>query len=368
MSRDQHLQSGEPSRRRPAEFGEAPESKAAPAAAGGRLLAFDLQRSYGNAFVQMLARSGSGALLRAAAHPRAPRRPGPLVARKGRGGGGGTPKTKAIRKLGARWGVGTVREGTIDDQARLTARTTRGLSTAEAKQQLTEAGWKPWSPFEKHSVWTDLAASFDDIKKSFGGAPQVSQILFFDTEYVSPQSGDSGPLVANRSTHASYSSGIIEVYREVLRGRFVAGSRGGAKKAAGVRVGARFTIGHELGHGIVEAILASVDSGQLSEYGKAVGWYRGALYDVGAKGVRDSIDGDRTPDGRFVISAKNWNDGSLHEQPISQYMTTGLSEDLPEAIAAFMHYADTLKARSPARFKFVSEHRKQWTEALRAAK
>lgn len=291
-----------------------------------------------------------------------------LVARKARGGGGGTPKAKAVRTLGARWGVGTVREGTIDEQARLTARTTRGVSADEAKKQLTAAGWKPWSPFEKHPVWTDLAASFDDITKSFGGAPQVSRILFFDTEYALPQSGDTGALVANRSTHASYSSGIIEVYRAVLRGRFVAGSRSGAKKAGGDRVGARFTIGHELGHGIVEAVLTSVDSGQLSEYGKAVGWYKGTLYDARAKGVRDAIDGGRSPDAKFRITAKNWNDGSLHEQPISKYMTARLSEDLPEAIAAFMHYPDTLKARSPARFKFIEDHRKQWTKALRAAK
>lgn len=367
MSREQLQQNRDPPQRRSTEFDPAPERSTIPAA-DGRRLAFDLQRSHGNAFVQLLARSAPGALLREPVHVRHKGRARALVARKARGGGEASPKTKAIRKLGARWGIGTVREGTIDDQAGLTARTTRGLSTAAAKKQLAAAGWKAWAPYKKDPAWNELAASFDDFGKSLGGVPNASQILFFDTEYVSSGSGGTGALVPNRSTHASYSAGTIEVYQAALHGRFVAKGRSGASRAGTVRVGTRFTIGHELGHGVVEAILTGIDSGQLSAYGKAVGWYKGTLYDAGGKGVRGAIDGGRAPAAKFRITAKNWNDGSLHEQPISKYMTSSLSEDLPEAIAAFVHDLATLKARSPVRFKFIQDHRKQWAKALRAAK
>jgi hypothetical protein len=336
--------------------------------AEAKRLALDSRRLHGDALSQLLARLGPQSRLDGAASARSPGRTGALLPRKRRGGGS-TPKAKALSKLSSRWGINAVREGTIDDQARLTARSTRGLSAAGAKQQLTAAGWQAWSPYEKDSVWTNLADAFDDIAQSFGGAPAATEILFFDTEYVPSRSGGGSPaLVAQRKTHATYSAGIIEVYKAAQRGRFIAERRSAAAKSNTTRVGARFTLGHELGHGIVEAVHASVDQGELATYGKAVGWHKGKLYDIGGQGVRAAIDGGRAPDARFRITGKNWNDTSLHEQPISKYMTEGLSEDLPEAIAAFVHVPAVLKARSPARFKFIEDRRKRWSKALRAAK
>jgi hypothetical protein len=73
--------------------------------------------------------------------------------------------------------------------------------------------------------------------------------------------------------------------------------------------------------------------------------------------VQAALSAGRAPPSKFRITGFNWNDPRWIEQPLSGYMTTHPSEDLPEAIAAYVNFPELLRVRSPRRYEFLETHR-----------
>ena len=128
---------------------------------------------------------------------------------------------------------------------------------------------------------------------------------------------------------------------------------------------------HELGHGFEEAAAGAagqgVDPQIVQEYGEAVGWHDGRLYDIGAPDVEHALERHEAPPAAFEITAQNWQRG-WREQPISAYQVGhGPFEDLPAAIMAYSRSPQLLHDRSPHRFAFVENRRQllQHAHALR---
>ena len=76
------------------------------------------------------------------------------------------------------------------------------------------------------------------------------------------------------------------------------------------------------------------------------------------------IDQGKAPAAKYQITDKNWTAAAWKEQPLSEYMTSDVSEDFPETVAAYIATPEALNARSPLRFKFVEDNKQSFLPAL----
>jgi hypothetical protein len=88
------------------------------------------------------------------------------------------------------------------------------------------------------------------------------------------------------------------------------------------------------------------------------------LYDIGRPEVQKALAAGKTPPVSALVTEKNWAKAEIVEQPMAPYMVVSPSEDLPEAIAAYLNRPIVLKARSPRRFAFVEKHMPAWRAGL----
>jgi hypothetical protein len=231
---------------------------------------------------------------------------------------------------------------------------------------------------------------------NFGGIPPVREIIFFEIEYE--QNTGTGAVEAHPEVGASYGAGEMTIYRTGLAhgGAFpverssnkpyskapvigvqTPGSTPGAPlplPTAAER--AQRNITHELGHGVAEAALTpppvgdALDASMLNDYKAAVGWIDigggERLFDIGAKAVQDAVAKGSPPAASLEITEAHWNDPKWKEQPMSGYMVSGgPSEDFAEAVSAFVHAPEALKARSPERYEFIRARKAGWESGLR---
>jgi hypothetical protein len=284
--------------------------------------------------------------------------------------------------LRRRWGVARVYEGTLADQAaRLQLFRSQYFDSpaerTDIQAMLSSAGWQAWSPAGGSPIWQWLVNAFANFDQVFGGAPQTQEIAFYETDYtfVAPEAG--GPALRPfAATGAEFGGGRMAIYHtaetRATSGR-VRTARSTPTTAAPAstptaQAGFEFTVLHELGHGLVEAVLGGVDRGMLNDYATCAGWFQGHLYDAGVVAVRTAIAAGRAPDAQYRISggaAGAWNDGRWQEQPISAYMASSLSEDFPEAVAAYAAQPAALRARSPRRYEFIHSRLASFRPALR---
>ena len=236
---------------------------------------------------------------------------------------------------------------------------------------LLRSAWMAWSPGPDSPVYDWIISAFSAFARRLGGVPAVQDIGFYATDYGLDS---SGVLVAKRNVAAAYGGGHMAIYQTAIRSAtsFALPAGRSASGAASRLVtptqeeGVRIAVTHELGHGLVETALtprsggSSPDPNFMRDYFLAAGWTAGsspALYDAGVTEVRAALTADTTPRARYRITRANWNDPRWIEQPVSQYMTTHPSEDLPEAVAVYVNSPDVLRQRSPRRFAFIESHK-----------
>jgi hypothetical protein len=335
-----------------------------------------LQQHLGNATVARLAAAnafrGPG---RATAVRPLQRAPDPN--QKSQGSTAVKDRAQAEALLQQRWKVGSVVEGTAADQEkRLTTFSMNYFNTpkapADVGKMLATAGWKPWSPASGSPIWQWLVEAFKKFDRVFGGVPSVKDIGFYETEYqfLGPDKG--GPLLTPDATvGADFGGGSMAIYHvaETTAGNGrVALTRSDAAPAAtpspGASGGFEFSVMHEMGHGLIEAVHQVVSKDTLANYGAAVGWYKGRLFDGQATEVQEAIGKDTPPEAKFQITQSSWDAAKWKEQPLSKYMASALSEDFPEAVAAYIAQPAALKARSPLRFKFIDDNKTSFLPAV----
>jgi hypothetical protein len=242
-----------------------------------------------------------------------------------------------------------------------------------------------WDPGDPAAIFRSIADAFADFAAALGGTPPVREIRFSAAEPDEP------------NAPASFSAGVLAVHRiieqrskwlpagrSVRGGRYpasgavvagVPGQQGGAPlPLPGRAASERRIIVHELGHGVVEAMLTPgvagadpLDRDLVKRFKRAVGWHGNALFDIQDPAVRAAIERDERP-AADAITRDNWNDPRWGEQPITDYPLAGAHEDLPESLMAYIHAPDLLRARSPARHRFFAESRGRWAPILSAAR
>jgi len=245
---------------------------------------------------------------------------------------------------------------------------------------LSPTTWTAWSPGADSSVYDWIIQAFAGFASRLGGVPAVQELGFFATEYeVDPS---SGKLVPKPNVAASYGGGRMAVYETAVSqatsfvlpaGRSTTGA-GASLTALTPEQGLKQAITHELGHGLVETAMTprkggkAPDASFMKDYGLKVGWTAGRnpqLYDAGIAAVQQDLKAGKTPAAPYRISSSNWNDPGWKEQPVSEYMTTHPSEDLPEAVAVYVNSPNLLKVRSPNRFAFIEAHKSVLAPYLR---
>jgi hypothetical protein len=290
-----------------------------------------------------------------------------------------TTPAGAAARLRQRWGVTRVVEGTLADQVAALDRFRVGYFGSPAPRTdiealLQAANWQAWSPASGSDLYVWLVEAFEQFEQTFGGVPAVQEVIFFQTDYrfVPPAAG--GPALRPKpDTAADFGGGHMTIYQTGANAGVnprLASARStpsgpAAMAAADRRAGFTFNIIHELGHGLVETVLGGPDPQMMAAYGRHVGWFGGRLYDGGVPAVQADIAAGRTPPAQHLITSRTWNDGQWVEQPISSYMATDLSEDFPEAVAAFAAQPALLRARSPRRHEFLAGRLAQFRPLLR---
>jgi hypothetical protein len=271
----------------------------------------------------------------------------------------------AADHLRRRWGVGTVRAGTIGEQAAELIRygtVPRTTPPADVERMLRAGGWASWSPPPDHGLWDDLARAFDDVGGVFGGVPRIERILFFQTAWRYAPGAGGGPRLEPQQEEGAYVSGTtMGVNEHGTRDQMAlptatTRSRQGSR---GINVGLASRLQvmtHELGHGLVQAFLAQDPFTEAQRFERAVGWHRHSeLYDVQGPGVRDALGRGDPPDGAQLITGANWFQPQWKEQPPSRYAVTGgPAEDMAETLMMFVRARSTLGERSPARLAWAS--------------
>lgn len=289
-----------------------------------------------------------------------------------------TPAAAAAR-LRQRWGVTRVVEGTLADQAAALDRFRVGYFGSPAPRTdiqalLQAANWQAWSPASGSDLYVWLVEAFEQTEQTYGGVPAVQEIIFFQTDYTFLPPTAGGPALRPKpGTAADFGGGHMTIYQTGanagvnprLPSARSTPSGPAAMATPDRRAGFTFNIIHELGHGVVETVLGGPDPQMMAAYGAHVGWHGGRLYDGGVPAVQAAIAADHTPPVQHLITDRTWNDGRWVEQPISAYMATGLSEDFPEAIAAFAAQPALLRARSPRRHDFIAGRLSQFRPLLR---
>jgi hypothetical protein len=285
-----------------------------------------------------------------------------------------TTRAEAETQLRQRFGVGRVFEGALADQARrMNTNRMDTFGSAEERQDIPDmlnaAGWQAWSPPDGSPIWGWLVNSFSNFDRTFGGVPQAREIVFFKTDYsfVPPDRG--GPrLVPDARTGAQFGGGSMTIYEtaeaQATAGRVrtsrstAAGSMGGGPQqpATTAQAGFEFTIQHEMGHGLGEAVATSVEPRVFSQFGQHVGWRSGRLYD---QGVEDEA---------HLITRRNWNSAGWQDQPLSEHSLSNVGEDFAESIAAFATQPQALRDRSPRRHEFIQNNLDSFRRAMQAAR
>lgn len=239
-----------------------------------------------------------------------------------------TTRAQAEAVLQQRWGVGKITEGTQESQAKeiamMNSEALRAESTPpDVEKMLAEAGWQAWSPPDGSKVWGWLVNAFEDFSQTFGGVPPVQEIVFYETAYRFIPSARGGPkLVPKPVEHASFSGGQLNVNHAAETNAPNRGLPAGRTKPksdmhipkASTEAGFRFTMVHELGHGLLEEkIKADMQQNKPSDdfikaYCRQVGWFDGLLYDVGVEAVREALKKGERPHYMTRISGR-WGDG-----------------------------------------------------------
>src|SRR5262249_978970 len=110
-----------------------------------------------------------------------------------------SPMTRAEFEMTVRqrFGVPTVRTGTLQEQEQLSIR--RG---APIPPHIDPATWHSWDPGSASEIYRWIISSLESVSAHFGGIPNVREIVFFEVEYE--QDTTSGAVVAHPETGASY--------------------------------------------------------------------------------------------------------------------------------------------------------------------
>lgn len=233
--------------------------------------------------------------------------------------------------------------------------------------------WKEWDPGPASESYERIIESFDDFAATFGGAPVVTEIVFFDVAFdynpasdvVTPKPGDI----------ASFGAGQLTIYSSVetsAKGLPTGRSTAGTYTSVTTRGPAesrRRLVGHELGHGLAEAAMAA-DPTTFDAFRLEIGWWVAAsgaeeLFDMDDRWVRSALIGPMPV--RPVadpITARNWLDAKWGQQPMSGYATQAAAEDFAESVMAFVYAPEVLRARSSRRYEFIDRRRHQWQPKL----
>ncbi|GLR16684.1 eCIS core domain-containing protein [Portibacter lacus] len=261
--------------------------------------------------------------------------------------------------------VGSVRQGTIEDQAAKIYRyrgSNRDLTQDRILEMLREANWEPWILPDNDPKWQAIANSLQNFSSNFNSLPPISEIVFFKVDYNLSE----GTVVPVR-TGASYSAGHLLIHEDFstassnLRQATSRSVEGGDSSLQEVQNDEQRNdyvesiITHELGHGLVEQSFAS-DHEFGNNFNRAVGWINGQLYDIQNAEVAAAIQNSTAPPENAKITRQNWNSSSIREQPISLYSISNPAEDMAESIRAFTHNTVALRQRSPARYTFIQNN------------
>jgi hypothetical protein len=239
--------------------------------------------------------------------------------------------------------------------------------------------------------------AFEDFAQTFGGVPNVRQVIFFQQRY---ELNDAHAVQARPDVGASFGVGVLEIHQAVSRMQSLPTARsdvsgtyppatGLTYREEGTVPGAPLLIPtraqsiernivHELGHGLAEAVAGSIpalglDPAMMRSYAWEVGWTSSALlgltqpglYDIGVPAVADAFRELRAPPVQYRITPERWNDPGWIEQPISRYMVSvSEGEDFAEAVRTFVEAPELLRQRSPHRYNFLEQHRAQWQSRL----
>jgi hypothetical protein len=260
------------------------------------------------------------------------------------------------------------------------------MALADFKAAMARYGAKvvvdDWDPGDPAPIYRSIVDAFADFAAGLGGVPPVDEIRFRKTDPADP------------NTPASFSARKLEVFdlierrnkwlpvtRSAKGAKYpaptaqvggVKGQSGGAPLALPSRAASeRRIIVHELGHGVVEAMLTpgvkgpdALDKDLINRFKKAVGWFGDKLYDIQDPAVRKAIQDDNTQPAATPISFDDWNDPKWGEQPITDYPLYGAHEDFPESLMAYLYAPELLKQRSPARFAFFEREKSAWKAIL----
>ncbi|MCC7244080.1 MAG: hypothetical protein IT269_00255 [Saprospiraceae bacterium] len=280
----------------------------------------------------------------------------------------GMTRTTFDQEVNTRFGITTVRNGTMQDQVLSVQRYSRG-----ATLPTTIPGWQSWDPGSQSPKYDAILAGIQDLANAFGGIPPVQSISFFHSAY----DYSNGNYIQQPNTGADYSAGILNVYHQFDSISSFPVARSTTATTAGGRPGApipalnphqsgRQTISHELGHGIAEAAHLA-NPNVFQDFNLAAGWHNGHLYDAGNTQVQSDLSQGNTPGAQFEITAANWNNPRWIDQPMSRYAVSGgQSEDFAESIAAFAQVPSVLQARAPRRYAFIQSNIASWRAHLRS--
>lgn len=289
-----------------------------------------------------------------------------------------TPRAHFERWLDKRFRGVRVVNGTRSRQtSEVFSRRVNGQATTIPANQQVLPNWQPWSETAAVAELYDNAIqAIEDVAGVFGGAPIISEVVLYATEYKLTAAG----AVPTGNVGASYGAGQLTIYgsastvtkglpvaRSTTSGRYpmvVLGVVGVPGQSPGAPIPApsrdesqRRVVAHELGHGIAEAAEA-LDPHVFDAWNLAVGWQKGSLYDVQAPGVKAALAAPTAPPASALITVDDWNSPAHGEQPMSDYAVSGgPSEDFAESVMAFVYEPALLNSRSPARYAFFNARR-----------
>jgi hypothetical protein len=317
--------------------------------------ALTMQRRAGNRAMTGLARSDPGALA-AVGVQRRPRAGTKVATRAG----------VAEDRLRRRWGVRTIRAGTMAEQAAELVRygtVPRSTPAADVERMLRAASWTSWAPPPDHGLWDDLTRAFDDVAGAFGGVPKIDSILFFRTAWKHEPAASGGPVLEPAQEEGAYVSGTtMGINEHGTRDQMMlpTATTRSTTGARGINVGLasrQQVMTHELAHGLVQVFLAQDPRTEAKRFEQEVGWHQGSeLYDVQGPGVRAALRRGDPPDPAQLITESNWYLPKWKEQPPSRYSVTGgPGEDMAETLMMFVRAKGTLGDRSPARLAWAND-------------
>ena len=248
-----------------------------------------------------------------------------------------------------RYRVKTIRTATFQDQS---------------FGDMQESQWKAWDPGSSSMVYNWIVEAFVNLEKTFGGLPEVKDIVFFEMHYVYDKNNH---VVKDPKTGASFSVGQMMIYQAVQTGNEMFNQQGGLETPT-IEQAVRRNITHELGHGIAETALTQGTQGPVGadpdlfkEYNPAVGWTKDMkLYDIQEPAVQAAFDNNVAPPAQFQITKDNATTKPWKERPLTRYVAENPSEDFAEAIMAYVNEPELLKKYSPKRFAFIEKHKARW--------